>query len=212
MPATSVDAARVTGADLGITDIATESSGRKSGNPRFVKRAAANLRRKQRDLSRKTKGSANRGKAHERTANARRDFKHKLSRRLTDENQAVWVETLEVRNMLRNRRLAGHVADAAWGGLVRKLAYKAEWSGKRLVKADRWFASSKTCSGCGAKVGELPLSVRRWTCRACGREHDRDVNAAVNVRRQGILALKAEGLSVSACGSLRQTGTSPAAA
>ena len=218
-PLKVMDGESVAGIDLGLADVVVESSGRKTPNPRFVKRTAANLRRKQKNLSRKRRGSANRAKArvlvakaHERTMNARGDFQHKLSRRLVDENQAICVETLGVRNMLGNRSLAAHIQDAAWGGFVRKLEYKCVWSGHRLVKADRWFASSKICSGCGARVRKLPLSVRRWTCAACGNEHDRDVNAAVNLRRHGILALKAEGLSVSACGGLRKTGTLPAAA
>ena len=133
----------------------------------------AKLLRKQSDLSRKANRSANRAKAralvakaHEWTVNARKDFQHKLSRRLVVENQANCVETLEIRNMLSNRNLARHIANAAWGGFVRKLEYKCEWKGKRLAKADRWFASSKTCSGCGATVQELPHSVRRWTCPA----------------------------------------------
>ena len=218
-PAPSIDADRVVGLDMGIAHLVSASSGGQVDNPRFVTRAAANLRRKQKALSRKRRGSANRGKAralvaraHERTANARNDFQHKLSRRLIDENQAVCVETLRVGNMLGNGKLARHIADAAWGALVRKLAYKAEWSGRHLVRIDRWFASSKTCSGCGSGVGDMPLSVRHWTCRTCGREHDRDINAARNIRWQGILKMKAEGLSVSACGGSRKTDTLSAAA
>ena len=110
------------------------------------------------------------------------------------------METPEARNVLGNRKLSGHVADAAWGGLARRLECKAERSGKRLAKIDRRVASGRTCPGCGSKAEELPLPVRRRTCRACGREHDRDIDAARNIRRQGILKPKAEGLSVPACG------------
>ena len=197
------------------------STGEKQKNPRILKRAAANLRRKQKALSRKKKGSANRNKArvlvakaHERTANTRNDFQHKLSKRLVDENQAICVETLKVKNMLKNRKLAKHIADAAWGELLRKLTYKAAWSGKHLVQIDQWFASSKTCSNskCGTKVDTMPLSVRQWTCQKCGKKHDRDINAAITIRQQGILKLKAEGLSVSACGGLRKSGTLSVAA
>lgn len=214
-----VDADAVIGLDLGLSHIAIDSTGRTQDNLRFLKRAEANLRRKQKSLSRKRKGSANRDKArvliarvHERVSDRRNDFQHKLSRRLIDENQAICVETLKVKNLLKNRQLARHIGDAGWGELVRKLDYKAKWAGKHLVQVDQWFASSKTCSGCGAKVDDMPLSVRQWVCQSCRRQHDRDVNAAMNIRHQGILKLKAEGLSVSACGGLRKTGALSAAA
>ena len=151
-------------------------------------------------------------KAHERTSNARTDFQHKLSRRLIDENQAVCVETLKVKNMLKNRKLSKHIADASWGELLRKLEYKAAWAGKHLVKIDQWFASSKTCSACGHKSDKMSLDIRNWACPGCHTEHDRDINAAINIRQQGILKLKAEGLSVSACGGMRNTDTLSAAA
>lgn len=209
----------VMGLDMGISRLITSSTGEKTDNPRFLKRAAANLRRKHKALSRKKKGSANRSKArvllaraHERTAAARNDFQHKLSKRLIDENQAVCVETLKVKNMLKNRRLSRHIADAGWSELVRKLDYKAIWSAKRLVRIDQWFPSSKTCSTCHTKVETLPLTTRQWQCEHCGQQHDRDINAAENIRRQGILKLKAEGLSVSACGGSRKTGIVPAVA
>ena len=212
-------AERVIGLDMGLTYLVVASTGEKQANPRFLKCAATNLRRKQKALSRKKRGSANRSKArlslakaHERTANARNDFQHKLSRRLIDENQAICVETLKVKNMLKNRRLAKHISDAGWGELVRKLDYKAKWAGKHLVRIDRWHPSTKTCSRCASKVESLPLSVRQWTCPTCGSAHDRDLNASLNVKKQGILKLKAEGLSVSACGGVRKTGTLPAAA
>ena len=210
---------QVTGLDLGLSHLVVASTGEKQNNPRFVQRAAANLRRKHKKLSRKKKGSAHRNKArvlvakaHEKTANTRNDVQHQLSRQLIDENQAIVVETLRVKNMLKLRPLANHITDAAWGELVRKLAYKAVWAGKHLVRIDPWYASSKTCSRCGSKTASLPLSVRQWMCSTCGTEHDRDINAAQNIRQQGILQLKAEGLSVSACGGLRQTGIAPAVA
>ena len=215
----SVDADLISGIDLGLTHLAIESTGRKHKNPRFLRRAAQNLRRKQKSLSRKKRGSANRNKAralvakaHEKTSNARSDFQHKLSRRLIDENQAVCVETLKVKNMLKNRKLSKHIADASWGELLRKLEYKAAWAGKHLVKIDQWFASSKTCSACGHKSDKMPLDIRKWACPGCHTEHDRDINAAINIRQQGILKLKAEGLSVSACGGMRNTDTLSAAA
>ena len=194
---------KVTGIDLGLSHFAIESNGRKRANPRFVKRAERNLRRKQRQLSRKAKGSANRAKArllvakcHERVTNARADFQHKLSRTLVDENQAVIVETLKSANMMKNRKLAKHIADAAWHSFVNKLEYKLKEQGKYLVKLDQWYASSKTCHCCGHKMEEMPLSVRTWDCPSCGTtDIDRDLNAALNIRDKGALELKAAGQS-----------------
>ncbi len=194
---------KVTGIDLGLSHFAIESNGRKTANPRFVKRAEKNLRRKQRQLSRKAKGSANRAKArmlvakcHEKVANARADFQHKLSRTLVDENQAVIVETLKSANMMKNRKLAKLIADASWHSFVVKLEYKLKEQGRHLVKLDQWYASSKTCHCCGHKMEEMPLSVRKWDCPSCGTTGiDRDLNAALNIRDKGILELKAAGQS-----------------
>ena len=210
----------VLGVDMGLTHLAIDSTGRKVANPRFLKRARANLRRKQKALSRCQKGSKRRAKArltlakaHERLANARADFQHKLSRQFIDDNQAVVVETLNVKNLLKNRKLAKHIADASWHSLIQKLDYKAKQQGKHLVKIDQWFASTKTCAGCGHKVEQMPLTVRTWDCPGCGTQGiDRDINAAINIRQQGILTLKAEGLSVSAHRGLCKPGHAPAAA
>lgn len=217
VPMRTVDT--VLGVDMGLTHLAIDSEGNKIANPRFLKRAATNLRRKQKALSRCQKGSKGRAKArlklakaHERLANARADFQHNLSRQLIDENQAVAVETLKVKNLLKNRKLAKHIADASWFSLIQKLEYKAKAQGKHLVKIDQWFASSKTCSCCGHKVDSMPLKVRSWTCTSCGTEHDRDVNAAINIRQQGVIKLRAEGLSVPANGGLRKPGHAPAVA
>lgn len=202
-PALLRTVSKVTGIDLGLSHFAIESNGRKTANPRFVKRAEKNLIRKQRQLSRKAKGSANRAKArllvakcHEKAANARADFQHKLSRTLVDENQAVIVETLKSVNMMKSRKLAKHIADASWHSFVIKLEYKLKEQGKQLVKLDQWYASSKTCHCCGNKTEEMPLSVRKWDCPFCGTiDIDRDVNAALNIRDKGILELKAAGRS-----------------
>tara|TARA_Y100001970_G_scaffold294258_1_gene449305 strand:- start:3771 stop:4913 length:1143 start_codon:yes stop_codon:yes gene_type:complete len=202
-PALLHTVSKVTGIDLGLSHFAIESNGRKTANPRFVKRAEKNLRRKQRQLSRKAKSSSNRSKArrivakcHEKVANARADFQHKLSRTLVDENQAVIVETLKSANMMKSRKLAKHIADASWHSFVIKLEYKMKEQGKHLVKLDQWYASSKTCHCCGNKTEEMPLSVRKWDCPSCGTiDIDRDVNAALNIRDKGILELKAAGRS-----------------
>ena len=137
-------------------------------------------------------------KCHDRLANVRNDFQHKISKTIVDENQAIIVETLKVKNMLKNRKLSKHIADASWGSLLTKLEYKANDAGKHFKKIDQWYASSKTCSVCGSKVDNMSLEVRKWQCVDCQTEHDRDINAAINIRQQGLMLLKAEGLSVSA--------------
>ena len=208
----------VLGIDLGLKEFSIASDGEKIPNPRFTKRAAKNLRKKQKNLSRKQKSSKKRSKAkilvakaHEKTKNARDDFQHKLSKSIADKNQAVGVETLKVKNMLKNRKLSRAISDAGWSGFVTKLEYKLERVGGRLVKIDTFFPSSKLCSTCSHKMEAMPLSVRTWECPECGSFHDRDINAACNIRNQAILKLKAAGCTVSARGGLRQT-TSVAAA
>ncbi|GAB2727335.1 RNA-guided endonuclease InsQ/TnpB family protein [Halomonas garicola] len=218
-PLKDVAANKVVGLDMGLSHLAIDSTGRKVANPRFLKQAQKNLKRKQQALSRKQKGSAGRAKArrlvakaHERVANARNDFQHKLSRQIVDDNQAVIVETLKVENMMKNGKLARHIGDASWHALVTKLTYKTKEQGKHLVKIDPWFASTKTCHACQHKVDAMPLTIRSWECPACHAHHDRDINAAQNIKHQGIIRLKAEGLSVSAHGGSRKSGASPAAA
>lgn len=194
---------KAVGIDLGLSHYLIESNGRKTENPRFLKNAERNLKRKQRQLSRKKKGSANRAKArllvakcHEKLTNKRNDFQHKLSKTIADENQAVIVETLKSANMMKNKKLAKHIGDAAWYGFVSKLEYKLKVVGKHFIKVDQWFASSKTCSSCGYKAEEMPLSVRKWDCPSCGaKDIDRDINAAINIKKKGIFEIKAAGLS-----------------
>ncbi|MBB3190859.1 RNA-guided endonuclease InsQ/TnpB family protein [Halomonas cerina] len=218
-PIQRVEGDKVIGLDMGLSHLAIDSTGRKIPNPRFLKQAQKNLKRKQQALSRKTKGSARRAKArllvakaHERVANARNDFQHKLARQIVDDNQVVIVETLKVRNMMQNARLAKHIGDASWHALTAKLDYKAKEQGKHLIRIDPWFASSRTCHVCQHKMDTMPLSARSWDCPACHTHHDRDINAALNIKHQGIVKLKAEGLSVSAHGGLRKSGMSPVAA
>lgn len=209
----SLNPEKIIGLDVGINNILNCSQGNKTNNPKFLSRAAKNLRRKQKSVSRKVKGSKRRAKArlllakcHEKIVNARNDFQHKVSKKIVDENQAIIVETLKVKNMLKNRKLAKHIADCAWGNLLIKLEYKASQSGKHYVKIDQWFASSKTCSSCNYKLTNLPLHIRSWACPKCNSLHDRDLNAALNIKHQGIIKLKAEGKSVSASGGLCKTG------
>ena len=181
------------GIDLGLTHFATFSTGEKIDNPRHFERHYKRLRRAQKSLSRKKKGSKNRDKArrkvariHARITDARKDFLHKLSTRLISENQAIGTETLRVQNMLKNKRLSRHIGNAGWGGFVAMLQYKADWYGRDVVPADTFFPSSKTCSVCGYKLAELPLGIRQWTCPKCSTIHDRDINAAINIRNHTV--------------------------
>jgi putative transposase len=184
------------GIDLGITDFAITSTGSKYPNPRHIKKHESNLKRKQRKLSRKVKGSNSRNKArklvarvHQRISNSRQDFLHKLSHKLVNENQVIVVEDLAVKNMVRNHCLAKAISDCGWSSFVGMLNYKCERSGKILVKVDRFFPSSKTCSNCYHRVSSLSLDVRQWTCSSCGTNHDRDVNAAQNLKAEGLRIL-----------------------
>jgi|SRR5680860_397152 len=176
------------GIDVGIASLVTLSTGEKIHNPRHTKRDARKLARAQKKLSRCQTGSARRNTARKRVAriaDRRSDHLHKLTTRLIRENQTIVVESLAVKDMGRNRSLAKHISDAAWGEVVRQLRYKAAWYGRTLVEIDRWYPSSKRCSACGHVVASLPLDVRSWTCPACGVIHDRDVNAAINIQAVG---------------------------
>ena len=188
------------GIDLGITSLIALSTGEKIANPKAFKAKRAKLRKAQKALSRKMKGSNNRyrvrlkvAKVHEEISDARKDFLHKLTTRLVRENQTIAVEDLAVKNMVKNRKLSLAISDASWGELVRQLDYKSDWYGRDFVKIDRWFPSSKRCGHCGHVVDKLPLNIREWDCPSCGTKHDRDVNAARNVL--------AAGLAVSVCGA-----------
>ncbi|WP_203925065.1 IS607 family element RNA-guided endonuclease TnpB, partial [Rugosimonospora africana] len=186
----------VVGVDVGIKHLAVLSTGELVDNPRHLVAAQNRLRTLGRALSRKTgpdrrtgrrpskrwEGAAARlGRAHARVANLRRDGLHKLTTRLAREHATVVVEDLNVTGMLANRKLARHIADAGFAEIRRQLAYKTEWNCGRLLSADRWYPSSKTCSGCGAVKAKLALSEREYECEACGLVIDRDRNAALNL-------------------------------
>jgi putative transposase len=190
------------GIDLGLTHFAILSSGEKVAAPNAFRKNEAKLARLQRRLAKKQKGSANRKTAklkvarmHARTADSRRDFLHKLSTRLINENQVIAIESLAVSNMQKNRSFSKSISDASWSEFVRQLEYKAQWYGRTLIGIDRWYPSSKRCSDCGHTVAKMPLKVRSWTCPECGSIHDRDINAARNVLAAG-LAVSAHGESV----------------
>jgi len=195
------------GIDLGLTHFATLCTGEKIEAPKLFRRNEIKLAKLQRQLSKKRKGSANRRKArckvarmHAKTADSRKDFLHKLSTRLINrlvhDRQVIAIETLSVKNMLKNRCLAKSISDASWPEFTRQLKYKAQWYGRTVISVDKWFPSSKRCSDCGHTVAKMPLTVRSWTCPCCGSTHERDINAARNVLAAG-LAVLAHGESVS---------------
>jgi putative transposase len=199
------------GIDLGLTHFAVLSDGRKVANPRFLRRAERKLRTAQKALSRKQQGSRNRDKArirvarvHARVADTRRDWLHKESTRIIRDSQAVYVEDLCVAGLGRTR-LAKSVHDAGWSAFTAMLEYKARRYGRTFWKAGRFEPTSQVCSACGANDGRKPLSVRAWTCTACGTVHDRDVNAARNIVTAGRAG------TLNACGDGVRPGPAPAA-
>jgi putative transposase len=180
------------GLDAGLTTLLTLSTGEKIANPRHERKDRKRLAKAQRALSQKSKGGNNRAKArlkvarvHARIANRRRDHLHKVTTRLVRENQAIAIEDLTVRSMLKNHTLARAISDAAWTELRSMLEYKCQWYGRQLLLVDRWFPSSKLCGSCGQVAESMPLKVREWTC-PCGTVHDRDVNAAKNILAAGL--------------------------
>ncbi|MGK7928201.1 MAG: RNA-guided endonuclease InsQ/TnpB family protein [Spirulina sp.] len=188
------------GIDAGITSLIATSDGEKVTNPKYFNRLYEKLKKAQKELSRKTKGSNNREKARQKVArihaqikDARTDFLHKLTTNLVRENQMIAIEDLTVRNMVKNHKLARAISDAGWGEMFRQLEYKCQWYGRELVKIDRFFPSSKRCGKCGYVAEKMPLNVRKWTCPECGTNHDRDINAANNIL--------AAGLAVTVCGA-----------
>ncbi|MEC4884125.1 MAG: RNA-guided endonuclease TnpB family protein [Scytonema sp. PMC 1070.18] len=190
----------VIGIDLGLKHFAVVNNGEKVSkfdNPKHIAKHEKNLKRKQKKLARKKDGSKSRFKAkkivakvHERVSNSRQDFLQKLSTKLVNENQVVVVENLNTKGMIRNHNLAKAISDAGWGMFTNFLDYKLQRKGGLLVEIDRWFPSSKLCSNCFYQMADMPLDVREWTCPSCGTHHDRDGNAAANIRAEGIRILK----------------------
>ncbi len=201
---------KIYGIDLGLKHFAVVTDGEKISkydNPKHLAKHEKNLKRKQQKLARKQKRSNSRNKyrkvvakVYERVSNSRPDFFHKLSHKLVSDSQAVIVENLHVKGMVRNHTLAKAISDVGWGTFINFLAYKLDRKGAKLVEIDRWFPSSKLCSNCYFIIDEMPLEIRQWTCPHCGTHHDRDGNAAINIRAEGIRMLKAEGSAVSAVG------------
>lgn len=182
-----------TGVDVGIKDLAITSDGQKFKNPKITQRYSRELAKAQKHLSRKQKDS-NRyqrqrqkvARIHEKITNSRNDNLHKLSTKLVSEYDLITVEDLAVKNMVKNRKLSKSISDCGWGRFVTMLGYKCDWYGKKLVKIDRFYPSSKTCSCCNHIKESLSLNERKWKCPKCDTIHDRDVNAANNILRQGL--------------------------
>ena len=182
------------GIDLGLTHFATFSNGTKIENPKPLKRFLKKLKKQQRQLSKKTKGSNNRNrqrikvaKTHEKITNCRKDFHHKLSHKLTHDNQVktICMETLSTKDMMENSPLARQIADVGWNTFQNILKYKCDWYGKNFIQIGRFEPSSKLCS-CGYVNHELKLSDRQWACPSCNTSHDRDVLAANNIKKLGL--------------------------
>ena len=197
------------GIDLGLTDFVVLSDGTKVANPKFLSKLEQKLAREQKILAkrrevakaqqRKLSESSNYqkqrlkvAKVYEKITNTRKDFLHKLSFNLIKNHDVIAIEDLNVKGMVKNRKLAKAISDSSWSSFVTMLIYKAEWYGKQVVKIDRWYPSSKTCSNCDHLLikAELPLSVRNWICPSCSQQNNRDLNASINILNQGLLLVK----------------------
>ena len=189
---------KVIGVDLGLKEFAVLSDGSRIENPRFLKTSEKHLKKLQKDLSRCQKDSNNREKVriklakwHEHIANQRSDFHHKLSRKLVNENQVIVFEDLKVKNMLKNHNLSKSISDVGWSSFINMIKYKSEWAGREIIQVNQWFPSSQLCSVCGHQNKETKsLSVRKWVCDHCGSEHDRDLNASINILKEGLRNIK----------------------
>lgn len=182
------------GVDVGIKSFAVASDGAVYPNHKYLEKSAKKLARLQRQLSRKTKGSNRREKArltvarlHEHIANQRLDTLQKLSTALIRKYDVICIEDLSPKNLAKNHKLANLIEDASWGEFRRELEYKAVWYGRKVIAVNKFYPSSQLCSACGAQwPGTKDLAVRRWTCQICGASHDRDVNAARNILKEGL--------------------------
>ena len=192
----SLERKKMVGLDMGVTNFVYDSDGHKTDNPQILKKSEKRLRRAQKKLSKKSRGSSNRhkqrarlAKIHKKVANQRRDFEHKVSRQYVEKYDTIFVEDLSIGNMTKNRRLARTIANASWNSFFQKLEYKAESAGILFGKVPP-HGTSQECSGCG-RIVKKSLAQRTHGCDSCGLVMDRDHNAAVNIRQKGIATLPA---------------------
>ena len=184
---------KTVGVDVGIKDLAVCSDGVKFNNPRLTNKYAKKIAKASRKLAKRKKGSRNFkkqklviAKIYEKIANSRKDFTHKMTSKLVNENQVIGIESLKVKNMVKNGKLSKHIHDANFGEIVRQLEYKADWYGRKISAISQWFPSSKMCNECGSLYsGKWSLAIRTWSCE-CGATHDRDHNAAINIHKEGL--------------------------
>lgn len=186
----------VIGIDLGIKDLVIDSNGNKYSNPKYQVKAEKKIKHLQRLYSKKTKGSKNQEKArlklaiaHEKLSNKRKDNLHKITTKLIKENDIICIENLNVKGMTKNHHSAKVIQDASFGTLVSMLKYKAAWHNRQIIEVGRFYPSSKVCSSCCHRMQYMGLEVRKWTCPNCHTTHDRDINAAINIKNEGLRIL-----------------------